>query len=124
MSASHQLKQRQAGVLRRCLAFVALFLLCAPGCGSTSVNKSQYDRLRLGMTQREVEDILGNGKAIEASEAERLVKDSLGAPDSEPDQAPDIDASELRGMRWGSDSKNITVIYRNDRLFRAFHTGL
>ena len=41
--------------MRRCLAFLVMLLFCAPGCGSNSVNKSQYDRLRLGMTPREAE---------------------------------------------------------------------
>lgn len=124
MSASDQFEQRQASAVKRRLAFLVLLLFCAPGCGSNSVNKSQYDRLRLGMTPREAEEILGNGKAIDGSEAERLVKESLGPSEAAPDEAPQIDASELRGMRWGSGSKNITIIYRNDRLFRAFQNGL
>src|SRR3974390_2877272 len=88
------------------------------GCVSPSVGRAQFDRLRLGMTPTEVEEILGKGKPIEAGEVQRL----LGGGDSAPDLK--IDMSELRGVRWGSEKKSITVIYRNDRLFRAFQQGL
>lgn len=105
-------------------------LLCGaialPGCGGASVNKAQYDRLKLGMTATDVDEILGKGKPVEAAEAERLVKESLTASGQAGGAAPkiDIDLTDVRGMRWGSDKKNITVIFKNDRLFRAFQQGL
>lgn len=99
-----------------------LVLLFEPGCGGNSVNKAQYDRLQLGMQVSDIEDILGKGKPIDNAEVQRIIDESLA--DLEPASRPKIDVSELRGIRWGSDKKNITVIFQNDRLFRRFQKGL
>ena len=111
------------------MAYVALFfLLVGSGCRASSVNKAQFDRMRLGMTPAEVEDILGKGTAVDAAEAQRLIKESMTPVDPAADggglSAFQIDVSELRGLRFGSEKKFITVIFRNDRLFRIFQQGL
>jgi hypothetical protein len=104
--------------------FVLLPLLVLAGCGSMAVDKAQYDRLRLGMTPIEVENILGKGKAVAADDVNRLVKETLGTVGGGDQPEGQIDYGEFRAVRWGSDKKNITVVYRHDRLFRAFQQGL
>jgi hypothetical protein len=99
---------------------IAVALLIATGC-SRSLSKAQVDRVKLGMTVAEVEDILGKGNPVDASEVEKLVK----AP-APSDGGPKIqfDAGDLRGVKWGDDKKSVTVIYKNDKVFRVFPQGL
>ncbi len=102
------------------LCALALALL-ATGCGR-SVSKAQADRVKLGMSPADVEDILGKGKAIDPAEAEKLVKSSL--PDTGDGPKVGIDPADLRGVRWGDEKKNVTVVFRNDKVFRVFTQGL
>ena len=106
--------------------FVALatlfFIFSLPSCSSPSIGRAQFDRLKLGMTPTEVEEILGNGKPVEAGEVQRLLTEA-GAADGDH-SGPKREITEMRGVRWGSEKKSVTVIYKNDRLFRAFQQGL
>jgi hypothetical protein len=102
------------------LLLVALSLLIA-GCGR-SVSKGQFDRIRLGMSVADVEDILGKGNIVESGEVDKLVKSSAPA-DGAAAKAP-MDTSEMRGVKWGDDKKSITVIYKNEKVFRVFSQGL
>ncbi len=106
-------------------AGVLIVALVLSGCTAASISKAQFDRLRLGMTPAEVEDILGKGNAIESGEVDRLMKESVASAGAEggPAAKP-IEYDDLRGVRWGSGKKQITVVYRNDRLFRVFQQGL
>lgn len=99
-----------------------LLFLCAlqlTGC-SQSLSKAQVDRVRLGLTVTEVEDILGKGKTVDKSEVLSLVQSSMPADGKKVE----IDPTELRGMRWGDDKKSVVVIFRNDKVFRVFPKGL
>lgn len=105
--------------------FIVLSMLFTAGCG-TSVTRAQFDRIKLAMSVTEVEEILGKGKPIDTSEVEKLVKSSL-EPAGQRQVAgmnPELDYSEVRGVQWGNEKKNITVIYKNDRVFRVFSQGL
>jgi hypothetical protein len=101
----------------------AFLLMSSEGCGSggASVSKSQYERLKLGYTSSDVEEILGKGKDLDTAEVDRLLKESL--PGSDNPAAPRI-PGDFRGVRWGTEKKNITVLFQNDKLFRAFQQGL
>jgi len=106
------------------LTLIVLFL---SGCVGRTIDKTQVNRIKLGMSVIEVEEILGKGKVVDAAEVERLVKSSLEPADAPPGAKPpkvEIDFSELRGIRWGSDKKSATVIFRNERVFRVFSQGL
>ena len=63
----------------RYLPIVTLILLLnVVGCGSgASVSKSQFDRLQLGYSSSDVEEILGKGKDLDVAEVDRLLKESL-----------------------------------------------
>ena len=108
---------------RHFLLLSSLFLLT--GCVRPSVNKTQADRIKLGQSVGEVEEILGKGKVVEPGEVERVVKSSLEASAGGSDLPRiELDYSELRGIRWGSEKKSIVVVFRNDRVFRIFTEGL
>jgi hypothetical protein len=101
-------------------------VISSVGCGGKSLSKAQVDRIKLGQSVTEVEEILGKGNAVDAGETDRLVKSSL-EPSQSGAQAGgkiEIDSSELRGVRWGNEKKSVTVIFRNDRVFRVFPQGL
>jgi hypothetical protein len=112
--------------LSRFLLVVTAFpLLSSAGCGGgASVSKSQYDRLKLGYTSSEVEEILGKGKDLDAAEVDRVLKESLPGFDDPALQKNKPSAGDFRGVRWGTEKKNITVIFQNDKLFRRFQQGL
>lgn len=101
------------------LIFVTLF--CVNGCGG-SLSKAQVDRVRLGMTVTEVEDLLGKGKPAPNSETENLVQTSLSGDGG--GAKIEIDYAELRGIRWGDEKRSVTVVFRNDKVFRVFPQGL
>jgi len=110
------------------LRFVLLIAIAgvSTGCGA-SIHKYQYDRLKLGMTVAEVEEVLGKGKPLDKSEVERLLQDNLkpaGQAEGVPAPKIEMDRGEYRGVRWGSEKKQITIIYQNERLFRLFQQGL
>ncbi len=109
----------------RFLSFgIAFLLLSSVGCGSgASVSRAQYDRLKLGYASSDVEAILGKGKDLDAAEVDRLLKESLPASD-DPAAPKKPSPVDFRGVRWGTEKKNITVLYQNDKLFRAFQQGL
>jgi hypothetical protein len=109
---------------RLLLVALAFLPLTLAGCGSgASVSRAQYDRLKLGYASSDVEAILGKGKDLDAAEVDRLVKESL--PSSDDPAAPKKPSPvDFRGVRWGTEKKNITVLYQNDKLFRAFQQGL
>ncbi len=44
------------------MAFVLALCLSLLGCGSGKINKENYDKLEIGMTSSQVEQILGPGK--------------------------------------------------------------
>jgi hypothetical protein len=70
------------------------------------------------MSVADVEDILGKGNNVDSGEVDKLVKSSDAAA-----KAP-VDTSDLRGVKWGDEKKSITVIYKNEKVFRVFSQGL
>jgi hypothetical protein len=48
------------GVVTR-LAVIAVIALAVPGCGNPKINKANFEKVTVGMTLKEVEDILGPG---------------------------------------------------------------
>ena len=99
------------------------------GC-TGGVSTSNYDRLRVGMTAREVDSLLGKGKEVSADEVAQLLREAMtptGGPDGK--NLPNLpkvevpDMSNTRGVRWGDDKKSITVVYLGDRVHRMFKKG-
>ena len=112
------------------LIFFSTFIAALSGCTS-GVSTTTYDRLRVGMSSREVDDLLGKvGKEISADELVALMREAL-TPKPGPDgkalanlpkvEVPDL--SNARGVRWGDDKQSITVVYLGDRVHRMFKKG-
>ncbi len=87
-------------VLRSCRIVVLATAACAllAGCGS-KVNKSNFDRIKVGMTQTEVEDILGKGEIKNST--------SISMP-----------GANMSGKQetWKDGDKTIMVTYMNDKV--------
>lgn len=91
---------------------VALVVLTQAGCGS-SVTKANYDKIKEGMTQKEVEAILGPGKVQGSSSA------------SLPLAVPGIgDTFSASGVTWQEGSKTIVVSFANDKVVGKVSSGL
>lgn|SRR5262245_2670164 len=109
---------------------VAIACLFASGCAS-SVGKSEFERLKVGMTSQEIERVLGKGgKEISQEEVVKLYTEALSpkpGPDGKmPANMPKLvlpDLSSAKGVRWGDDNKWITVVYIGDRANRIFKKG-
>lgn len=90
-------------IVMLCLSVV---LVCSLG-GCAKVSQENYEKVKVGMTESEVEDILGSGK----------VQESGGAS---------VGVFSLSGkvVRWGDDSKNITVTFANGEVIAKSQEGL
>gem|GEM_PF-3122898 len=103
------------------VSLIIVVSLC--GCIGNSVGKAEADRLKLGMTTSDVEAVLGKGKALENNEINLLVNESGGPADGDV-QRIRLDVSDMKGLRWGNDRKNISVIFQNGRAIRIFDHGI
>ncbi|HEX3151940.1 MAG TPA: hypothetical protein VHR66_27960 [Gemmataceae bacterium] len=104
---------------------IALPLLI--GCGG-GVDERKFSRLKVGMTSQDVEAVLGKGgKEITSDELTTMMREALAPKPAEGKAAgPKLEMSDLtgvRGVRWGDESKSITVIFSNDRVSRLFKKG-
>lgn len=86
--------------------FVALTCLCIAAC--SKVNDDNYNKIQTGMTQQQVEDILGKGTDQPASA-------SIGGIS--------VTTTAAKNVRYGDDSKNITVTYAGDKVIRKDKKG-
>ena len=120
--------RRFLGRLPTALLFMAAGAVVT-GC-TGGVSTSNYDRLRVGMTAREVDGLLGKGKEVSADEVAQLLREAMtptGGPDGK--NIPNLpkvevpDRSNTHGVRWGDDKKSITVVYLGDRVHRMFKKG-
>lgn len=108
---------------------VALSCLILAGCGG-GVDQRKFERLKVGMNTQDVEAVLGKGgKDISPDEVASLIREALtpkAGPDGRAPAGPKLDLPDLsgaRGIRWGDDSKSITVVFTNDRVTRIFKKG-
>ena len=104
---------------------IALPLLT--GCGG-GIDERKFSRLKVGMTSQDVEAVLGKGgKEISSEELTNLMREALAPKAAEGKAAgPKLELPDLtgvRGVRWGDDSKSITVVFSNDRVIRLFKKG-
>jgi hypothetical protein len=109
--------------------YLVIFVCFAlTGCsGSNPVSKANYERIKSGMTESDADRILGKGKDISADEVEQVLK-RLATPSTGSNPLPaakqDADLSSLKGVRWGTEKKSITIIYREGRVYKLEPQGL
>jgi hypothetical protein len=89
-----------------------VFLVALGGCSSggsssSKVTKDNFDKVTTGMTQAQVEDILGKG--TEAGGAAATASDSSGPG---------------KVIIWKDGDKSITVKFVNDQVFAKFQVGI
>lgn len=85
------------------LGFAGMMIV---GCGS-KVTKDNYDKIKEGMTLKQVEDILGKGEAQAGGGVE----------------VPGVSAS-AKVYQWSDGDKTITVTFLNDKVTAKAQTGL
>jgi hypothetical protein len=90
--------------VRGMLLFVGLSLACTgiAGCGS-KVSKGNYDKIDNGMTQQQVEDILGPGTAT---------------------QSLDVAGLGAKNLQWKDGDKTINVTFMNGKVTLKQQAGL
>ena len=91
------------------------FVLSVAGCGGKGkvVNKSNYDKVKIGMTVAKVEAILGKGQ--------QKVEQTGGMPGMPGMPKMAISA---KIMVWTEGGKAITVTFMNDKVTLKAHQGL
>ena len=92
-------------VLVSLLAFA--LAACAAGCAG-KVSQSNYDKVQPGMTEAEVEGILGKGGVFSA-----IAGPAIG----------DV-ALSTKTIVWKDGQKQITVIFSQDKMISKTQTGL
>ncbi|MFI5378136.1 MAG: DUF3862 domain-containing protein [Tepidisphaerales bacterium] len=80
----------------------AAVLLAMAGCNRVDVDKEHYEKVRVGMTAGQVEEILGKGNA--ASQA-------------------DAGGVDTRQLVWKSGEKQITVSFSNGKVVNKVKAG-
>jgi hypothetical protein len=119
--------QERLPMRRSLIAAIAIALPMLAGCGG-GIDERNFSRLRVGMTAQEVEAILGKGgKPVPTDEVAALMREALAPAGKTAAAGPKADAPDLsgfRGVRWGDDTKSITVIYNGDRVSRLFKKGI
>ena len=88
------------------LLMLGLTLSVLPGCGS-KVSKSNYDKVKTGMTRAEVEGVLGKGTE----------KAGVGGAIGEI-------AGSAKILTWTDGDKTITVTFLNDKVTAKVQQGL
>ena len=108
------------------LQFVAI--LCAAacflsfaGCGK-GISKSNYDKVNNGMTEAEVESILGKGEE-QASAGVNVPSQSLTIPGGVNVSVPGI-SSSVKVKKWQDGSKRITITFSDGKVMAKAQEGL
>ena len=92
----------------------ALLLATAAGCGG-GVSQSSYDKVTTGMTQAQVEAILGTGKEQTSS--------SMATPPMAVG-GMSVPGMSTKTLTWQDGSKSITVVFKDDKVFTKAESGL
>ena len=108
-------------VLRRfgllCVLPCALLcLLLLTGCGGGKISRSNYEKVRTGMTEEDVEAVLGPGKDVTVAPP----KDPK-AP--KPPAVPGMPANAKIKV-WQDGDRSITVVFGNGKVDRKSSKGL
>ena len=80
---------------------LAVLCLALPGCGGDKITKANFDQIKPGMSQAEVEAIVGTGTTPQGSS----VNLSMGGM-----------TMNAKVVRYGDDKKNITIVYQEGKV--------
>jgi hypothetical protein len=90
-----------------CLLLVGMAATMLAGCGGSKVSKSNFDKVQIGMTQAEVEKILGKGTE------EAGAGGAVGGI-----------AASGKILSWTDGEKKITITFVNDKVVTKIPSGL
>ncbi len=93
-------------------ALFAALAVSAVGCGS-KVDQSNYDKVSTGMTQDQVEGILGTGKEQTAMATPGVSVGNMSVP-----------GMSAKTVMWQDGSKSITVVFKDGKVFTKAQSGL
>jgi hypothetical protein len=88
------------------VAFIVVLCLLITGCGS-KVNQANYDKIKNGMTEKEVEDILGKGEEQASAGGNALGMSMSG-----------------KAKAWKDGTKLITVSFIDGKVTAKAQNGL
>jgi hypothetical protein len=102
------------------LCAAACFLSVA-GCGS-GISKTNYDKINNGMTEAEVESILGKGEE-QAAAGVNVPSQSLTIPGGVNVSVPGI-SSSVKVKKWQDGGKSITITFSDGKVMAKAQKGL
>jgi hypothetical protein len=100
------------------ILFVGGVSLSLPGCGESKINKANFDRVTNGMSEQEVEAILGKGE-----EQPELNMPNMGI------NVPNLGGGGgvgrgLKVKTWQDGSKTINITFKDGQVLGKMATGL
>ena len=102
--------------------FVAVLALSLTGCGGSKITKSNYDKINNGMTEAEVEGILGKGEE-KASSGVDVPGKSVNIPGGGNVSVPGVSSSAKVKM-WQDGMKMISITFSNGKVMAKAQNGL
>lgn len=106
------------GILTVCLVLA--------GCSGSKINKGNYDRIKDGMSLKEVEDILGKGEeqaSVNTGGTVDIPGQNVGGI-SVPGQKVEMPKMSGKNYVWKDSTKIITITFINDRMTAKAQAGL
>ena len=97
---------------------LAIFALTLTGCGGNKVSLANYDRIKEGMTESEVEGILGKGEEKASSSL-----NFPGKPGGGKGTVPGIPSS-IKVKLWQDGKKAISITFADGKVMNKIQNGL
>lgn len=107
------------------LLIVALLCAIVVGCGGGAarrVSMNNYEKIKVGMTEAEVEAILGKGEE-QASSSVDIPGQSINAPGGENISIAGISSSS-KMVNWEDEFKVITIMFSDGKVMSKGQFGL
>src|SRR5262245_56339534 len=115
------------------IAAVLVLGLVLPGCGKSKLSRANYDKIKEGMSLREVEAVLGKGMDITSPPNRPASGSSVGAAagidmpsgtDTGPALLPGITRGIGKVVQWGEDDQVIQIVFVDDKVKAKEKKGL
>jgi hypothetical protein len=103
-------------------ALVVVLCLAVPACGKKKVTKANYDKIEVGMTQEQVEKILGKGSKDEGGDGSNVAAQvgvAVGGVASAPTAGPKGET-----YIWESGTRSITITFVDGKVRLKQSSGL
>ncbi len=103
------IRMRHLGLMILAFVFCAAFLV---GCGGGAPSKENADKIKTDMSKEDVEKILGKGTELTKEDFKKASGQDIPIPDN------------MKIVRWGSDDKNLTVTFLDNKVKGIFRKNL